>query len=425
MSWTSGPVTDAAAQEALDDVQTDVLTNLKTALTVTEPWPSAQRDSTFLTRFASGHGWISTAGGGGGSIDLNSTEQAAFGFQSVKVVSGTGSSYTEKTGMTVDLSASSLLVWVYVADTSVAFTVYAGDDSFTNYYLWSGGFSETGWQVAEFFKDDATPTGSPSAAAITHIRLRVEATSKTAYFGAVATRPYNLDYPNGLVTFTFDDGGVSNFTEGRAKLDQHGFPATAFIIADQIGADANYMTLANLKHLRDISGWEVGAHAYNLAIGHAGTGYIGLTAAQLDAEAYQLKEWLVSNGFKSDNWASPFGSSNDTVWAVMRRYFRTHRTVMTTIGSYPRRSAPPVLPHRLPSLCWDTASTSVANFQTEIDNAAATNTWLVLCFHTIVASGATGGAINRADFATIVDYVNTSGCAVKTMQEVYEDVRLP
>jgi hypothetical protein len=45
--------------------------------------------------------------------------------------------------------------------------------------------------------------------------------------------------------------------------------------------------------------------------------------------------------------------------------------------------------------------------QAWVDNAIANNNMVIIAFHGIVASGATGAQINQATYDTIMDYIGT------------------
>jgi hypothetical protein len=64
------------------------------------------------------------------------------------------------------------------------------------------------------------------------------------------------------------------------------------------------------------------------------------------------------------------------------------------------------------------ATTTAATIQGWIDRAVAANCWLILCFHSVVASGATGQATNQAVFDAIVDYIATKNTQVLTVGDV-------
>src|SRR6185312_11019174 len=106
--------------------------------------------------------------------------------------------------------------------------------------------------------------GTPNRAHITDVMVRV-ADDRTGPLtlhlnaaGIVAeTAPH---YPNGVVTFTFDDGWAQANDVAAPILAAHQFPATAYVIVDEIDKP-DHMSLPTLHNLSD-AGWDVGAHAY-------------------------------------------------------------------------------------------------------------------------------------------------------------------
>jgi len=64
--------------------------------------------------------------------------------------------------------------------------------------------------------------------------------------------------PRKSVVITFDDGYEDNYTHAFPLLKRFGFPATIFLIADEIGK-AGYLTLEQIKEMEK-AGVTIGAH---------------------------------------------------------------------------------------------------------------------------------------------------------------------
>ena len=69
---------------------------------------------------------------------------------------------------------------------------------------------------------------------------------------------YQSAAPRDRVAITFDDGYVDNFDHAYPVLRKHGFPATIFVIAKEIG-QPGYCTLEQLKEMAE-GGIEIGGH---------------------------------------------------------------------------------------------------------------------------------------------------------------------
>jgi polysaccharide deacetylase len=227
--------------------------------------------------------------------------------------------------------------------------------------------------------------------------------------------------PNsGVVSIVFDDGWESTYTRARPYLDKYGYRAGACIIRDIVGT-AGYMSLAQIRNLQDLSGWDIFAHADTVA--NHNTGYGNLANSVVEAELQGIKRWLIENGFKRrDLFAWPLGSFTASQMPIARRFFNAVRgTTGGRGGSFgPQETFPPGDNGRLRT--WTIGNTNTA---AEVENALSQcltyQSWLILSFHQIVPSGAKSGTeTNEATFKEIVDKIAASGLAVKTMAEVLE-----
>lgn len=388
----------------------------------------AHQAPTLWSAFQSGHGWTTT--GAVASSNLNDTTDYVLGSQSAQVTStGAGSNVNiRKLGMTAkDVTAKvfRILVKFDNLDNLVALQLYLGSSSFAHFYI-SNIYSATTdkvlkegeWQWLDFhlFASGASSTtGSPSLSNITDVQLRAtdDGTGPvTLHVNAIGFVDQPSTFPNGVVSIAFDDSLLTTFTEGRKKLDEYGFPATAYVIADR-ATDASYMTLAQLKELHQLHGWEIAGHCYASST-HTGNGFLDLTEAELDEELYQLKVWLYKNGFgDSGNLAYPFGGYDATVEAIVKRYFSTARTVYQG----PRQVLPPVNPMRLRSLSV-TQSTTTTLVTNTIDEAYTHGHWFILTMHDLVTTPSSSAQYSIANFATIIDYLATKGIPVRTVRDV-------
>lgn len=391
--------------------------------------------SKMVTTFASGHGW--TTGGADNVLkNLNDTSDFVLGSQSAQVTSLTDGSTTvtfSKTGITAfDMTAKQFVVWVKVDDMSRlgGLTMRAGSDITANYYTLrvSGGAVTNSilnggeWVPVTFSWADASTTGAPNRAAITALSLRsAQNGAGTAhvvrYNGVAVVADPSAVFPNGVVSVTFDDNYIEVKTNAKPRLDLYGYPATCYVIQDTVGLDANHLSLADLQSFHDQAGWEVAGHSWTAASHNQTNGLTDLSSSQLAAEMALMKAWLLSNGFTrgADLFAHPKGQFNTTTEQVIGGFFSSQR--MTT--HFLAQTLPFFKP-RLGSMSV-VATDSTASITAEIDKAYTNKTWLILTFHKIVASGASGtNEYDLANFNTVIDYLNTKGIAVRTVGQVLD-----
>jgi hypothetical protein len=160
----------------------------------------------------------------------------------------------------MNLTGRYVRLWVKVPDqTRVAgLQVYLGDTNLANFYRWelksSAGqkwVTDGDWHLITLSFGDATVTGTPARAAVTDVQFRVvdDATGPvTVYVNGLAHAPLSTAFPNGVLSFTFDDTYASHYTQARPRMDAYGFPGTAYVIQEYVDG-VGRMSMAQLHGL--------------------------------------------------------------------------------------------------------------------------------------------------------------------------------
>ena len=385
----------------------------------------------------SGHGWVSSYSAGG-TIDLNYTGDYYLGNQCIRIqTNGAGAAArVDKLSITsFSMTARQPIVWIKVVSGSQYLSnleLYIGDggSSWTNFYridlrtsstsTWNR-IKEGEWYRLALPWKVAFSSGSPNRGAIVQARLTVKDNSSgvaEVLLGGFGSQPESALYPNGVVTFTFDDGYDSVYTKGVPALDTHGWAATAYPIVETIGGGGG-MTLAQLQQM-EAKGWDIGHHAYTYA--NHQTSATGLTTDELIADLAAQRAWLISNGFKSsEHWAYPLGNYNASVLDVARKWFTA---CVTTRGEHlePVYSGEPLRLARY-GLNGGGSPTTLSDAQTRVDAAVAQKGWQIFMLHKLAATAADSITWAESDFVTLLAYCKTQGIAVKTMSEVINSMR--
>lgn len=382
--------------------------------------------SSVVSILASGHGFTNDSSTLATLVD--DTANYALGTQSLACTTKTDNTAGSctKSGLTLDMTGKQLAVLVKVDDTSQLseLIVYAADTAFTNFYQWTivgTGDAEAQkivkpgeWCWITLNVGDASSTGTPPRSAINKIRLRQRCAngfSTTVRWNAIALVSEQSLYANGVVSICFDDGYANQYTIGKPVLDKYLFPATYFIIKDLIDSSGTYMTLAQLAAL-ETAGSEIGGHAYT-SVDH-GAGLTTLTTDALTADLRSLRDWLLSNKFRASNLlAWPLGDFNPSTVAVAKQFFSAARSVISRTKHEHIR---PPAPYRIRSI--SITDTNQAGVTAAIDAAYANKSWLILTFHSIVASLPGANEITTAHYTTIIDYLATKGIPVRTVNQV-------
>lgn len=393
---------------------------------------------TVVSNFASGHGWT-TASAGGATVSLNDTADFAFGTQSIKVVTAGGGSSTilEKTGLTTLPQTQMYRLWVKAdsAETLSRLRLFVASDSgFANYYNFEVYFSEAvpteverpyqagEWVPVAFPWSTATVgAGSPTLGSLTFVRILINDRNvpATVHIGRLDKVPYpGTAFPAGVVSMTYDDSFLSQYTIARAHLDTYGYAGTLFPILGRIdaAADANgtYLTSAQVDLLAFQHGWEVGGHATTLAQHGA---WSTMNSAQRTAELTAVRAYTQERGYNSSTFAYPSGITPIGAGTDMRPFYGVGRLALGRFSASGADELPnPAIPLRLYGQ--NPTGLTLAQMKAEVDRAAANKTWLIFLFHDIVAAKAKANDVTTADHLALVDYIAASGLAVKTMYEV-------
>jgi hypothetical protein len=398
-----------------------------TSLKVPAPPPK-----TVFEQFQAGHGYTRT--GGTGTLS-NDTGDFVVGTQSLKLVTLGDEAYNQVGKKSVgpyDFTGRDLRITFKVEGLAHVrlFEVFlSSDNQATNNvhysisipvqpYIADGEWASVTISWGDLINNFAS--GTIDRAKVNNIEFRLEDDNTapvTFHINEVAAvqRP-----TNGLVSIVFDDGWDSTYTRARPYLDKYGLRGTAAIIRDVVGT-ANYVSLAQLRTLQDLSGWDIVAHADTVANHNAGYGSLG--NAVVEAEMKGIKRWLLDNGFKRrDLFVWPLGSYTASQMVMARRLFSAVRGTTGGAGgaSGPQETFPPGDNGRLRT--WTIGNTTSAEeVATALAQCVTERSWLILSFHRIVTSGAkTGTETNEAAFKEIIDEVAASGLAVRTMAEAME-----
>lgn len=413
----------------------------------------AWRPASWMQNFQTGHGWTTT--GTVGSSNLNDTSTFVRGTQCATITSnGAGASGNlARTGMTAtDLTGKAIRLLLKVDDTThvSSLNFFVGTSGMANNFKWrcwnvtsSTRMIQSGeWVTVTLQWADVnlaagsyslSANGVPSTTSgFTDMMFQVvddAGGTVTAHLQTVELIPdTTTTFPSGVVSITFDDSWKSVHDYARPAMDTYGYRGTTYTIAEAIGSDSQHLSLADLRSVQDLSGWEVAGHAY-MAAAHTAR-YPSLTAQQVEDEVRNLKAWLVSNEFTSDAFAFPggqFGVTTDGVPVdqLVSKYFNTGRSI-NYLGT--TEMFPPAMPRRMRALSsigsvistGDPANvTRLTGAGGMLDRCQRSGSWLILTFHQIVTTAPTDPVqCSVADFQTVMAAINSRGIPVLPVGDV-------
>jgi peptidoglycan/xylan/chitin deacetylase (PgdA/CDA1 family) len=226
-------------------------------------------------------------------------------------------------------------------------------------------------------------------------------------------------WPGGAVTFTFDDGLLSQFDHGLPAFQQHGIAGVAFIPTGLVGGWFEGQATMSLGHLRELqrAGWEVGSHT----VSHpqlTKSGQSRLPSAALEAELGESARWLTERGLAVRSLAYPAGRYNHEIATAAGRWYRYGRTTEGGLNDFSSAD--------LTLRSFNLGHASVERWRQEVKEAAATGRWLVATAHVVVESadqippGHESRCIDRHALSECVGVALGAGLRAVTFADVLE-----
>jgi peptidoglycan/xylan/chitin deacetylase (PgdA/CDA1 family) len=234
--------------------------------------------------------------------------------------------------------------------------------------------------------------------------------------GYLTTDDYSLTnfayhgFSRPIVSITDDDGFADFYTHGLPILQKYGLPATAYIISSATGAPS-YMTAAQINSLYS-AGVEIGSHS----VDHPDLSL--LTAARQDTELKDSQATLQNLlGIAVKDYAAPYGVYNQQIVTDAQKYYQTYR------GTEPGYNAKNNFDSMNLQVQNITSTTTIAQVQSWLQEAATTNTWLILVYHEVDTIPAdTTYNTYPSDFDAQMAAVKTSGISVETITQAITEI---
>jgi len=226
--------------------------------------------------------------------------------------------------------------------------------------------------------------------------------------GFLCTRPARIDWPGGVVSFTFDDFPRSAWLNGGAILESYDRRGTYYTAMALAGTANNLGPMFTRDDMRaaDAQGHEVACHTFS----HRDCAQMPATeiAAEIDRNADALSKML--GGAPVSNFAYPFGGVSQSAKNVLARRFTSCRGT----GRGLIRGTADLA---------DLPSTSLysRNFDRDrlcrlIEGARAENAWLIFYTHDVAEEPSPFGC-TPAQFQSIVAYA-AENAAVLPVRDV-------
>ena len=292
-------------------------------------------------------------------------------------------------------------------DTELDAAVTMSNGTVQYYYLATAPASATWTQLSTQF---SAPNG---AASVTVFQV-------LAKVGFVQTDDFNFGiyipakFSRGLVSLTFDDGWRSIATNGLPILKKYGLVSTQYVNSQPVlGNYPDYMTFQMIKDI-SAQGSEIAWHTRS----HADLTKLSIPG--IDTELSIPTAFLTGTGqpvanFK--NFATPYGAYNTTSVNEIKKFYRSHRSTDTGYNSKDNFNAYSIKVQNVFN------TTTPAEVQGWVNQAASTNTWLVIVYHEVVANAADPTySVTPASLDQELNLIKQSGVTVKTVDQALNEI---
>jgi peptidoglycan/xylan/chitin deacetylase (PgdA/CDA1 family) len=206
----------------------------------------------------------------------------------------------------------------------------------------------------------------------------------------------------GAVSFMFDDGEASTYTQAYPVLKAKGYPGVAAIVTSFVG-DSGFVKRAQVLDLQR-NGWEIVSHTLT----H--NDLTAMTTLRAQRELSQSKSTLTAWGLNVNSFAFPFGAYNANLLAYGSSLYTSMRPYEQ--GDNPKGSWPYQI--RVRGI---TSATTPAQIRAWAEESKAKGTWNIFTYHSVDSVADDEYRTDPAVFTQMVNEVAASGVAVVTYQE--------
>lgn len=300
--------------------------------------------------------------------------------------------------------------------------------------------ANTSW--AKFTDDFFTP--SDAVAATVYVFMKSNGTVVIDNVALIELAPpsapssdaylnYSLGRP--LVSITFDDGTGDIWNNAIPLVDAKGYKTTQFVVGGFIGTDG-FMNVNHLVSLNN-AGHELGSHSWT----HRSLPTLTSTDLKLETSITQSKlrtmlpSCFVDNRLSFercfDQFAYPYGDTNQTVVNQMRNGYRTARGTQDGLNTRNINNSQ-ILPaqsmmakyrlHAQMVLNPTAGGGGIDELNGWLSNAQASNTWLILVYHRVNDQPDAYG-LTPAEFSAHLDAIAATGVCVTPVHEALNEVQ--
>jgi len=234
--------------------------------------------------------------------------------------------------------------------------------------------------------------------------------------GSLTTDDYSLvkftpkGFARPIITLTFDNGFEDNITTAIPLLDQYGFKVSYCFSTEYVEGQPSQISI--VQSIAN-DGQEVCSHSVH---------HSDMTLEDPTTLTYELthsQSYLQGlTGQLVDNFLTPLGAYNDSVLNAIKLYYRSHRPTDEGFNTEENFDQ-----YRLKVQNMQ-PSTTLAQFQSWVNQAVKDKSWLVIVYHQIVPTGGTFQDFDtaQADFKPQLEVLKNSGVAIETWGHALDEL---
>lgn len=292
-------------------------------------------------------------------------------------------------------------------DTEVDAEIVMNDGSVQ--YAWLGTvFANPNW--TKFSTTFTMPAGAKSLSIYQILAKQGYIVSDDYSLTEYTPVPFN----RGLVSITYDDGWINQYTNAFPLMQKYGLYGTFYIISGELTNQPDYVSGAQVKNLF-AAGNEIGSHT----VTHPDM--VTLSQANLVNEMSQSKTTLQNLiGVPVTNFAYPYGSYNANTIAVGKQYYQSQRSVNGGLNTKDNFDITTLKIYEVDS------NISQAQVKGWVDAAIAQHAWLILVYHEVATTPIDPSdalyTTQPADLDAELAYVKNSGVTVLTVQQALNEI---
>jgi peptidoglycan/xylan/chitin deacetylase (PgdA/CDA1 family) len=226
--------------------------------------------------------------------------------------------------------------------------------------------------------------------------------------------------PQGIaVSLAFDDNKKSQYDYAFPLLKSRGMVGTFYVTTDYLrnfSLNSTYMSIAELQDLQKY-GCEIASHS------KTHPHFTCISDDQIRSECSVSRQVLQDHGFQVNNFAYPYGDTNDHVDSIVCSYYRSGRSAYVP----PYVMQLPTSQFRLSGAAGERGRSESAFLMRYkrlrlVDQVCNAKDWMIVFFHSVVPNRSGPFEVGIQDFADFLDYLRLKGVKTVTVNQALEDL---